>query len=133
MATGAPKPGGYKNPAPGGNRQPTPGGVTFAGGNWRAYSGHAAVDADGPLSASGARVAQTRSVKNIRRTAKTSNVTYAWTLPTRPGGSTATVTSGAATATATFTPDAAGLFVFRCVVTFVGEGSVTIDFAYTSA
>lgn len=42
-------------------------------------------------------------------------LTYAWTLPTRPTGSTATL-SGAATARPTFTPDVAGTYTASLVV-----------------
>jgi len=133
MASGAPKPGGIRIESPGGHRVTSPGGISFAGGNWRAYQGSVSADFPGPITASGARVAQTRRVTNIRKDAKTTAVSYAWTLPTRPGGSTATVSNGT-TATASFTPDMAGTFVLRCVVTFTGSGkTVTQDHTYVSA
>ena len=136
MVSGAPKPGGYRNNPPGGHRSPDIGGVSFVGdGRWRAFSGHKNVDFVGDLIASGARVAQTRGVSNIRGDSKTTAVSYAWTLPTRPGGSTATVTNATA-ATASFTPDVAGSYTFRVVVTFTGSDSpntIQQDFVYVSA
>ena len=133
MASGAPRPGGNRISAPGGSRVTAPGGVSFAGGNWRAYSGHVSADFPGPITASGARVAQTRRVTNIRRDSKTTGVTYAWTLPTLPGGSTATVSNGS-TATASFTPDVAGTYVLRCTVTFTGSGKTVVqNHTYVSA
>lgn len=135
--SGAPTPGGYKKRPPGGAVAPNAGGISFVGdGKWRAFSGHKNVDFVGNLIDSGARVAQTRGVSNVRTDAKTTSITYAWTLPTRPGGSTATVTSGAATPTATFTPDVAGSYTFRVVVTFVGSdapNTIQQDFVYVSA
>jgi hypothetical protein len=133
MVSGAPKPGGNRlNPA-GGHRAPNAGGISFANGNWRAFQGHVSADFPGPITASGARVIQTRRVTNPRRDAKTTGVTYLWTLPTRPGGSTATVSNGT-TATVSYTPDMAGTFVLRCVVTFTGSGrTVTQDHTYVSA
>lgn len=136
MVSGAPRPGGYRLASAGGSRQPNSGGVSFADGNWRAFSGHVSVDIFGALVASGARVAVTRGVRNPRKDAKTTGVTYAWTLPTVPGGSTTAVGSitGGTTATGTFTPDVAGVYVFRCVATFTGSGkTVTTNFTYTSA
>lgn len=139
MASGAPRPGGYKLAPAGGPQELSPGGVSYAGvGNWRALSGHVSVDPGGPISASGARTAQTRTVKNVRKDAKTTSITYAWTLPTVPGGSTTAVASisGGSTATATFTPDVAGTYVFRCTVTFVrtgGNATQVVNYTYVSA
>ena len=133
MASGAISPGGIKLNRPGGSKQPNAGGISYADGNWRAFSGHANVDVNGPLNASGARVAQTRGVRNARKDAKTTGVTYNWTLPTVPATSTAVV-SGGTTATASFTPDLAGTYVLRCVVTFTGSGKTqTVNFTYVSA
>jgi hypothetical protein len=136
MASGAPRPGGNKLGPAGGSRQPDVGGISFASGNWRAFSGHVSVDPSHPLNVSGPRSTVTRSVKNVRKDAKTTGVTYAWTLPTVPGGSTTAVGSitGGSTATAAFTPDVAGTYVFRCVVTFTGSGKTqTINYTYVSA
>jgi len=138
MASGAPRPGGNKLAPPGGSNELAPGGISYATGNWRALSGHVNVDPSHPLNASGPRSAVTRSVKNIRKDAKTTSITYAWTLPTVPGGSTTAVSSitGGSTATATFTPDVAGTYVFRCVVTFVrtgGNTTQTLNYTYVSA
>jgi len=124
-------PGGLKVPAPGGLQENRPGGIDA--NNWRVIQGHVMVDPFGPLNASGARVNQVRGVRNPRKDAKSTGVTYAWTLPTVPGGSTATVNNGS-TATANFTPDVAGTYVFRCVTTFTGSGkTVTTNFTYVSA
>jgi hypothetical protein len=136
MASGAMKPGGLHMPAPGGLQELRPGG--HDSNNWRVMQGHVNVDPGSPLSASGARTAQTRTVKNVRKDAKTTSVTYAWTLPTVPGGSTTAVgsISGGSTATASFTPDVAGTYVFRCTVTFVRTGGNTtqvVNYTYVSA
>src|SRR3954468_16219385 len=131
MASGAQSPGGLKVPNPGGLQEVTPGGIT--NNNWRVVQGHVMTDTFGPTNSSGARVAQTRGIRNPRKDAKTTGVTFAWTLPTRPGGSTATVSNGT-TATASYTPDVAGTYVLRCVTTFTGSGkTVTNDFTYVSA
>ncbi len=138
MASGAIPAGGIKKLNPGGHRKVDGGGISLKSDNWAAYSGHTNVDPGSPLSASGARTAQTRSVKNVRKDARTTNVTYAWTLPTVPGGSTTAVGSitGGTTATASFTPDVAGTYVFRCTVTFVkaaGNTTQQVNFTYVSA
>lgn len=136
MVSGAPRPGGNRLAPAGGHDDLAPGGVSFASGNWRALSGHVSVDPSHPLSASGPRTAVTRSVRNVRRDAKTTGVTYAWTVPTVPGGSTTAAGSvtGGSTATATFTPDVAGTYIFRCVVTFTGSGKTqTVNYTYVSA
>jgi hypothetical protein len=136
MASGAPTPGGLKLTPPGGLQEAKAGGIQSD--NYRIFQGHPDADPGNPLTASGARTAVTRRVVNIRRDAKTTNVTYAWTVPTVPGGSTTAAGSvtGGTTATAAFTPDVAGTYVFRCVVTFVRTGgniTKTINFSYTSA
>lgn len=138
MASGAIPAGGYKADRPGGQTKVGPGGISYSGNHWRAFSGHDNSDPFGPVNSSGARVTQTRGVRNIRRGARTTSVTFAWTLPTIPGGSTTAVGSitGGSTATASFTPDVAGTYVFRCVVTYVkAAGSVTqtFNFTYVSA
>jgi hypothetical protein len=134
MASGAPTPGGIKlNPA-GGLQEVKTGGINSD--NWRIFQGHVSVDPFGPLNSSGARVIQTRGVRNARKDAKSTGVTYAWTLPTVPGGSTTATGSitGGSTQTATFTPDVAGTYVFRNVATFTGSGkTVTTNFTYVSA
>jgi len=130
MATGVQSPGGLRMPSPGGLQETAPGGIQA--NNWRIVQGHKSIDPVGSLNSSGARVAQTRGVRNPRKDAKTTGVTYNWTLPTRPGGSTATVSNGT-TATASFTPDVAGTYVLRCTTTFTGSGTVVIDFTYVSA
>ena len=133
MVSGRPTPGGMRLHPPGGIQRWNPGGIQQD--KWRKLFGHVAVDPFGPISASGARVNQTRGVRNPRKDAKTTNITYAWTLPTVPGGSTATVNNGT-TPTANFTPDVAGTYVFRCVTTFVrtgGNATVTTNFTYVSA
>lgn len=137
MVSGAPTPGGNKLAPAGGPQELAPGGVSFTSpGSWRTLGGHVNVDPSHPLSVSGARVTVTRSVKNVRKDAKTTGITYTWTLPTVPGGSTTAVSSitGASAATATFTPDVAGTYVFRCVVSFTGSGKTqTINYTYVSA
>lgn len=135
-ASGAPLPGGFIKRVPGGAHAPAPGGISFVGvGKWRAFTGHKSADFSGPISSSGARVAQTRSVANLRSEAGTTSVTISWTLFSVPGGSTATV-SGGSTATASFTPDVAGTYVLRCTVTFVGANApntIVQDHTYISA
>ena len=134
MASGAMTPGGLKIPGPGGLQELRPGG--HDSNNWRVLQGHVNVDAFGSQNASGARVLQTRGVRNARKDAKTTGVTYLWTLPTVPGGSTTAVTSltGTTTQTSTYLPDVAGAYVLRCVVTFTGSGKTqTVNFNYTSA
>lgn len=136
MASGVIPAGGIQKQAPGGFRAPNRGGINFGGNMWRTYSGHFDVDTFGSLNSSGARVLQTRGVRNPRKDAKTTGFTYAWTLPTVPGGSTTAVGSltGASTQTATFLPDVAGAYVLRVVVTYSGTGKTeTINFNYTSA
>lgn len=134
--SGAPLPGGYVKRPPGGAHPPAPGGISFVGdGKWRAFTGHKSVDFVGPISSSGARVAQTRQLANIRTEAGVTGTTIAWTLQTVPGGSTATV-SGGTTATASFTPDVAGTYVLRCTVTFTGgqaPNTIVQDHTYVSA
>lgn len=135
MVSGAPSPGGNRVQTPGGFSEPGAGGISFAGNKWRTYQGHKSVDPVGDLVASGARVNQIRGVTNVRTEAKTTAVAYLWTLPTRPGGSVATVNNGT-TATANFTPDVAGSYTFRVVVTFTGSdapNTIQIDFVYVSA
>ncbi len=132
--SGAMTPGGLHMPAPGGLHEPAPKG--HDANNWRVLQGHANVDAFGPVNSSGARVLQTRGVRNPRKDSKTTGFTYLWTLPTVPGGSTTAVGSitGATTATGAFTPDVAGTYVFRCVTTFTGSNKTqTTNFTYTSA
>lgn len=135
MASGAATPGGLKAVPPGGLKEVAVGGINAT--NYRAFQGHKSVDSVGALSTSGARVAQTRRVANVRKDAKTTGTpTYAWTLPTVPGGSTTAVGSitGGTTATSSFTPDVAGTYVFRCTVTFPGSsGTVVINYTYVSA
>lgn len=135
MASGAKSPGGLKSPAPGGLQEMSPGGIQ--GNNWRVLQGHKSVDPFGPISTSGARVTVSRGVRNVRKDAKTTSApTYAWTLPTVPGGSTTAVTSitTSTAANSTFLPDVAGTYVFRCTVTFPGStGTVVVNFTYVSA
>jgi hypothetical protein len=135
MASGAPTPGGLKLTPPGGLQEPAAGGINA--NNYRIFQGHKSVDSVGPLSASGARVVQTRRVANVRKDARTTGTpTYAWTLPTVPGGSTTAVSSitTATAASSTFLPDVAGTYVFRCTVTFPGSsGTVVINYTYVSA
>ena len=136
MASGVRAPGGIKNVPAGGLHAMRAGGIDNNGTQWRNLQGFANVDAFGPLVASGARVAQTRGVRNPRKDAKTTGFTYAWTLPTVGAGSTTAVSSitGGSTATATFTPDVAGTYVFRCTITFTGSGKTqVVNFTYTSA
>jgi hypothetical protein len=130
------KAGGLKVPPPGGLQEMRPGGHDV--NNWRVSQGHVNADPFGPVSSSGARVTQTRGVRNVRKDAKTTNVTYAWTLPTVGGGSTTAVGSitGGSTQTASFTPDVAGTYVFRCTITYVrtgGNQTQVINFTYVSA
>ncbi len=136
MASGAPTAGGIKVPRPGGLQELGPGGIN--NDNWRIVQGHPNVDPGSPLSSSGPRSAVTRKVTNVRKDARTTNVTYAWTLPTVPGGSTTAVSSitGGTTNTSTFTPDVAGTYVFRCTVTYVkaaGNTTQVVNFTYVSA
>lgn len=134
MASGAMSSGGLKMSPAGGLQELRPGG--HDANNWRVLQGHVSVDPFGSQNSSGARVTQTRGVRNERKDAKTTSITYAWTLPTVAGGSTTAVSSitGGSTRTATFTPDVAGTYVFRCVTTFVGSGkTITTNFSYTSA
>lgn len=138
MASGVIAPGGFRLNRPGGLKREDRGGVSFANNQWALLSGHPNVDAVGPLVSSGARTAQTRSVKNPRKDARTTAISYAWTLPTVPGGSTTAVSSitGGSTATATFTPDVAGTYVFRCTVTYTkaaGNQTQVVNYSYTSA
>lgn len=135
MVSGAPTPGGLKLTPPGGLKHQAAGGINAD--NYRIYQGHKSVDPFGSVSSSGARVAQTRGVRNVRKDSRTTGTpTYAWTLPTVPGGSTTAVGSitNGTTATASFTPDVAGTYVFRCTVTFPGSsGTVVVNFTYVSA
>lgn len=135
MASGAATPGGLKATPPGGLKEVAVGGINAT--NYRAFQGHKNVDPVGPLSTSGARVAQNRKIANVRKDAKTTGVpTYAWTLPTVPGGSTTAVGSitGGTTTSATFTPDVAGTYVFRNTTTFPGSaGTVVTNYTYVSA
>lgn len=134
MASGAPTPGGIKLTPPGGLQEPAAGGINAT--NYRIFQGHKSVDPLGPLSTSGARVTVSRGVRNVRKDAKTTGTpTYAWTLPTVPGGSTTAVTSitTSTAANSTFLPDVAGTYVFRCTVTFPGSSTVVVNFTYVSA
>jgi hypothetical protein len=137
MATGVIRPGGLQKVAPGGLQEMVPGGINA--NQYRLTQGFANVDPGSALVSSGARTATTRRVTNVRKDAKTTSVTYAWTLPTVPGGSTTAVASisGGTTATATFTPDVAGTYIFRCTVTFVrssgGNATQVVNFTYVSA
>lgn len=136
MATGVIKPGGLKVTPPGGLNESPGGGINS--NNWRLVQGHTGADPFGPLSTSGPRAAVTRGVRNVRKDARTTNVTYAWTVPTVPGGSTTAAGSvtGGTTQTATFTPDVAGTYVFRCTITFVkaaGNQTQQVNFTYVSA
>lgn len=137
MASGAPKPGGYSAIPPGGHR------VTPAGGtdlNDRAtrlrYDGFPTLDVT-PEAASGPRSAVSRTA--TVRLGRSSGVSYAWTLPTVPGGSTTAVGSitGGTSATAGFTPDVAGTYTFRCTATFTEPGQANTvlvkNVTYTSA
>lgn len=137
MATGVIRPGGLQKVAPGGLQEMTPGGINA--NQYRLTQGFPSVDPGSALVSSGARTATTRKVVNARKDARTTSITYAWTLPTVPGGSTTAVASitGGSTATGTFTPDVAGTYVFRCTVTFVtsvgGNRTQVVNFSYTSA
>lgn len=137
MASGAISPGGIKNVPPGGLQELRPGGIDTS--NWRIVQGHTGTaDAFGSTNSSGARVAQTRGVRNVKKDARTTNITYAWTLPTVPGGSTTAVGSitGGTTQTASFTPDVAGTYLFRCTITYVkaaGNTTQVVNFTYVSA
>jgi hypothetical protein len=129
--SGAPKPGGRRAPNAGGYFSPRAGGINLAT-NYDTTNGHAEFDIK-PGNQSGARVAQTRTAVNVRRPAKTTGVTYLWTLPTRPGGSAAVVTNGT-TVAASFTPDVAGTYVLQCVITFTGSTkTATKSVTYVSA
>jgi hypothetical protein len=136
MASGAATPGGLKANPPGGLQEPASGGINAT--NYRIFGSHNNMDPFGSVNSSGARVLQTRGVRNVRKDARATSVTYAWTLPTVPGGSTTAVGSiaGGTTQTATFLPDVAGTYVFRCTATFVtagGNRTVVQNFSYTSA
>jgi hypothetical protein len=134
MASGAIAPGGLHMPGAGGLQELRPGG--HDSNNWRILQGHVNADPFGPVTSSGARVLQTRGVRNERKDAKTTGFTYLWTLPTVPGGSTTAVSSitGGTARTATYLPDVAGTYIFRCVVTFTGSGKTqTLNFTYVSA
>lgn len=135
MVSGAPTPGGLTATPAGGLNQAAVGGIDAT--NYRLFQAHKNVDPFGSVSSSGTRTTQTRGVRNVRKDAKTTGApTYAWTLPTVPGGSTTAVASiaGGTTATATFLPDVAGTYIFRCTVTFPGSaGTVVQNFTYTSA
>lgn len=135
MASGAPKPGGYQAPAPGGTPVVPPGGTDLNSRHLRRlYAGYPDFDIS-PGDGSGARTAQSRSVVNLRLGRAPGAVTYAWTLPTVPGGSTTAVTSltGATTATAGFTPDVAGTYRLQCAVTFSDGTAITKSVTYVSA
>jgi hypothetical protein len=136
MASGVINPGGLKAVPAGGLHEVNAGGVNA--NNYRILRGGTSVDPGSPLVSSGARVAVTRKVANVTKDARTTSVTYAWTLPTVPGGSTTAVTSitGTTTPIGTFTPDVAGVYIFRCTVTFVkaaGNTTQQVNFTYTSA
>lgn len=132
MASGAPTPGGRRVKDPGGYRPAKAGGTNLNDPYQRLMhelEPDAVIDV---VSSSGARVAQTRTV-TPRNLGRATGATYAWTLPTRPGGSTATVTNPTA-ASASFTPDVAGTYVFQCVVTFTGASKTqTLTSTYVSA
>lgn len=133
MVSGAPSPGGFGVIPSGGHRAPAPGGTDLNSTAMRAmYGGYPDFDISPYGDSSGARVNQIRSAANIRLGRATSVTSYLWTLPTRPGGSVAAVVNGA-TATANFTPDVAGTYVFRCVVTFSDGTVVTEEVVYISA
>jgi len=135
MVSGAPTPGGLKLTPPGGLHHQAAGGIDAT--DYRAFQGHKVADTFGSTNSSGARVAQTRGVRNVRKDAKTTGTpTYAWTLPTVPGGSTTAVGSitGGTTQTSSFTPDVAGSYTFRCTITFPGSsGTLVYNFVYVSA
>lgn len=131
MTSGAPRPGGYHAPAPGGRRVIAAGGTNLNDATLRhSYEGFPDFDIS-PANVSGARVAQTRNVVNVRlgRTASITN--YNWSLPTKPGGS--TTTHSASLGQASFTPDMAGTYILRCAVTFSDGTVVTKDITYVSA
>jgi hypothetical protein len=136
MASGVINPGGLKAVPAGGLHEVNAGGINAK--DYRILRGGTNVDPGSALVSSGARTAVTRKVVNVTKDARTTSVTYAWTLPTVPGGSTTAVTSitGTATPTGTFTPDVAGVYIFRCTVTFVkaaGNTTQQVNFTYTSA
>lgn len=116
MVSGAPRPGGPTAPAPGGLNAPPPGGLnmnipstqTRLGGYpfaWAESSEKTKANATIVTVGVGVRFGLAASA------------TYAWTIPTKPGGSVATLTTPTAQ-TSTFTPDGVGTYVFQCVVTF---------------
>ena len=132
MASGAMRPGGMHAPEPGGLHMQPAGGVDVNQRyTRRLLSGYPDFDIE-PGDRSGARVAQTRNVANLRTGRASAVSSYAWTLPTRPGGSTAVVTGGS-TASASFTPDLAGTYVLQVVVTFNDSTVVTKTVQYVSA
>jgi hypothetical protein len=135
MVSGAPKPGGLTLTPAGGLNEPAVGGIDAT--NYRIFQGHKNVDPTHPLSVSGARALVSRGVRNVRKDAKTTGTpTYAWTLPTVPGGSTTAVASitTSTAANSTFLPDVAGTYVFRCTVTFPGSAPpVVVNYTYVSA
>lgn len=133
MASGAPAPGGRHVIAPGGRHMAAPGGMNLNEHYDRALlAGYPDFDISPYGDSSGARVAQSRSVANLRLGRAGGAVTYNWTLPTKPGGSVATV-SGGTTATGSFTPDVAGTYVFQVAVTYSDSTVVTKSVSYTSA
>lgn len=58
-------------------------------------------------------------------------ITYAWTIVSAPGGSTATL-SGASTATVTITPDVVGAYTLRATVTDAGGAAGSDDMVLTA-
>lgn len=132
MPSGAPRPGGRRVIAPGGWRAPAAGGTDLNDDYQRMMNETEPMAVIDIVSSSGARVQQNRTV-TVTNLGRATGATYAWTLPTRPGGSTATVTNPTA-ATASYTPDVAGTYVFRCVVTFTnGNKTQTLESTYVSA
>lgn len=133
MASGAPRPGGYNAPAPGGRRAVGAGGTDLNSETLRhMYDGFPLLDVT-PGDASGPRSAVSRTASV--RLGRAASVGYVWTLPTVPGGSTTAVGSitGGTSATAGFTPDVAGTYVFRCTATF-SDGTVLVkNITYISA
>lgn len=132
MATGAPTPGGQRAPEAGGLRAPAAGGldVNDPTTNQQLAAAPRVEPLTLPDTTAAGSTAIVRSVS--ARSGFTAVQSYAWTMPTKPGSSTATIASGAATATATTSAlDLVGLYVLRCTVTFANGKVIVQDFNHT--
>jgi hypothetical protein len=129
--TGAPRPGGKRAPVPGGMKAPAAGGLDLDNeviANLHARTPDVTFNKPNnitvPLAAFAVTAVPTLGIATVS--------SYAWTLPIKPGGSSATAATPT-TATSGFTADVAGVYELQVVVTFSNGVIITKRHKVTAA